>query len=134
MGLKERRAIQEFAAKVTPEWQLKVSGVIPNHALKLELDATSLSVNGIDDYGLWEDVFIKPFVMVLEKISQNEKDAENFKKKFTTVVLQNLGGNFFGENSIRFVEDKIVLDHELHHVENIEERVKDWKRLIEEKL
>ena len=133
MGLAEKRAISNLTAK-QPEWHKQIQETC-GFPMQFEVKWDTLAV---DDYAhiydQWELVFMKPFLMTLKSICADQMGKDALKAKFNKVVFQNISGTAYGDTSIHFDDNVIVLDHSFANVDYYDERAKAWTEALEKVL
>ena len=133
MGLAEKRAISTLQSK-QPVWQKQIDEVCGFH-MELEVKWDTLAVADYAHiYDQWETVFMTPFLDTLKSICADQMGKDAFKAKFNKVVFQNISGAYYGDNSIHFDDNVIVLDHSFSNVDYHNERSAAWIKKIESVL
>ncbi len=134
MGLKEKRAIAELQAKL-PQWTEQIKTASKGIITSVEVNWDTLAVEDqSQNYEAWEQIFIKPIVMTLDSICADKMGQDSLKAKYKKVKIQNVKDCHYGEGSIEFSGDSIVLDHSLSNVDYWEDSAKAWISAIENTL
>ena len=136
MGLAQKRIVQEYQGSAFGEWKKKFDAVV-GCDIPFEVRWDTMQNDDYknrDDYFTWyEAVYFKPLMAVFEDLCKDNMGKEAVKAGVTKIIVDGSEGSFPGAS--KFTGGVFTLNHKFFtNVNDIDARIKGWKKIIEDKL
>ena len=133
MGLKEKRAIREFAENKYPEYQQQVLDAV-GYDLEIDVNWDSLAKDtNVDQYErAIPDVYFAPLLKVLKEVCQDDMGKEAMQELVKKIEIKNENDIWSATEWVKMKGDVLVLDHETTtNSGNIDDRAYYLTELLE---
>lgn len=136
MGLAQRRIVSEFQSTAFNKWKEKFNKAIGfNVSMEVKWDTMqSEDYQDRDDYFKWyEAVYFTPLMKVFEDICGDAMGKKAVKEGLKKIIIDGSDGSAASHSS--FEDGVFTLLHRFNtNVDDGNDRVKTWKKMIESKI
>lgn len=135
MGLKEKRACQEFVTNVFPGLKSKVDAAA-KMPVEIDVNWESLQEAGMDHLyaEAWPKIYFEPLINGLSSVAADEMGAKALQSGLKKVMIQNTSGHYNPEG-ITFAAGVLTIDHQpTTNMDNVRDRAAKVQSLLENGL